>query len=42
MRASNPAARSLPLLVALAGFSPATVRIPGAAGMLLDIAVTPS
>jgi hypothetical protein len=42
MRASNPAARSLPLLVALAGFSPAAVRIPGAAGMLLDIAVRPS
>jgi hypothetical protein len=42
MRARNPAARSLPLLAALAGAAPPTIRIAGVSGMLLEIAVTPS
>jgi hypothetical protein len=42
VRTGNPAARSLPLLAALAGASPATIRIPSTPGMLLEIAVTPS
>lgn len=42
IRAGNPAARSLPLLAALAGPSPATIRIPGTSKMLLEIAVMPS
>jgi hypothetical protein len=42
IRIGNPAARSLPLLVALAGASPVTIRIPSTLGMLLEIAVVPS
>jgi hypothetical protein len=41
IRAGNPAARSLPLLAALAGASPTTVRIPSTPRLLLEIAVTP-
>jgi len=42
IRIGNPAARSLPLLVALAGASPVTIRIPATPGMLLEIGVVPS
>lgn len=42
IRAGNPAARSLPLLAALARTSPTTIRLPSTPGLLLEIAVTPA
>ena len=41
LRLSNPSARALPLLAALAGSAPAQVAIEGQDGMGLRIAVTP-